>query len=524
MHITSDVAGDSLAFHRLSWLDFDELARGDIRADAVQRLRTIERSRRLLLLRALVDLVSKTPDLTGPFSAPEDAWELLARAEAKSPAAFNLVLAHPYTGSWVGYTTRLVRSQITGVCPLWVHVGHLHSLAAAAAIRAGLNFEIRIPLWDGHAILPTLGLVRLAAATRFDVAVVRGVSGQFEVRNDVDRVLLPSQMSVDGPGWWSIRRATTHVRGHGLVLGLDDLDPYRGLYEPVPPQRLDAAEVDRWRRLLDEAWHLVVTHVPTLAPAMAAGLDSLVPRPNVPLRNPSASTGEAFGSAVVGRPADAASLAATLIHEFQHIVLGGVLHVTRLYADDPRERFYAPWRDDPRPLSGALQGVYAHFGVALFWRAVAGAPGSKLVRRAAFEFAYWRRQAWRTLGELRDDACLTPDGRRFVGGIAEHLGPWQDESLPVDTVAVADTVAADHYAGWRIRHLRPHPHVVTELERAWHAGRPRPPAVQPVPDQPPTPVPDGSWSGARADLVRLALCEADGPTADRAGATSQRRP
>ena len=133
-------------------------------------------------------------------------------------------------------------------------------------------------------------------------------------------------------------------------LRLDDLDPYRGLYEPVPPQRLPGAEVAEWRRLIDEACQLIAEHLPDFADSMPVGLDSLVPKPPVLFRNPSASTGEAFGSAVVGRPADGAALAATLIHEFQHIVLGGVLHLTRLYDDDPRERIYVPWRDDPRPL------------------------------------------------------------------------------------------------------------------------------------------------------------------------------
>ncbi len=166
---------------------------------------------------------------------------------------------------------------------------------------------------------------------------------------------------------------------------------------------------------------------------MPVGLNTLVPKPAVLFRNPSASTGEAFGSAVVGLPTDGASLAATLIHEFQHIVLGGVLHLTRLYDDDPRERLYVPWRDDPRPFSGALQGVYAFFGVTAFWRALADTSS----RLATFEFAYWRRQSWRTLQVLRDDATLTDAGHRFLDGIAERLGPWQAEPVPENVAELA---------------------------------------------------------------------------------------
>jgi hypothetical protein len=288
---------------------------------------------------------------------------------------------------------------------------------------------------------------------------------------------------------------------------LDDLDPYRGLYEPVPPQRLDTAEFGEWQRLIEESWGLLVTALPDYAQLLPVGLDSLVPKPSVLFRNPSASTGEAFGSAVLARPTDAASLAAMLVHEFQHIVLGGLLHLTRLYDDDQRERIYVPWRDDPRPLSGAFQGVYAFFGVTAFWRALANVCEDRMRRRAWFEFSYWRLQTWSTLTTLRRDPCLTDAGRRFLDGVAETLAPWRHEPIAEDVTELARAAAMDHRAGWRVRHLRPDPAVVTELASAWLAGRERPPLTPARPDLPPTPVPDGAWTHARTDLVRLGLTE-----------------
>ncbi|HJP78060.1 MAG TPA: hypothetical protein VJ914_27555 [Pseudonocardiaceae bacterium] len=47
-------------------------------------------------------------------------------------------------------------------------------------------------------------------------------------------------------------------------------------------------------------------------------------------------------------------------------------------------------------------------------------PGSQ---RAAFEFAFWRRQSWHTLRSLCADATLTEAGHRLLEGIAERLGP-----------------------------------------------------------------------------------------------------
>jgi HEXXH motif-containing protein len=505
--IEDHTASHGFALHRLSWTDFDDLARGAGGAGVVRRLRRAERSRRLLLLRGLAEETAKIPEVFGPLPSAEDAWELLARVQATAPRALELILAHPYTGSWAGYTTRLLRNRITGVGPMWVHVGHLHALAAAAAIHAGLDFQAHVPLWNGGAMLPTLGLAQLAAGSPWSVAEVRNERGQVGVRSEAGCVCLPPALTADAPGWWSIRRLTMRAGDQVLSVRLDDLDPYRGLYEPVLPQRLDTAEVDTWRALLEGAWRLIVHQLPDIADALPAGLDSLVPRPAVPFRMPSASTGEAFGSAIIARPPDAASLVAMLVHEFQHIRLGGLLHLTRLHDEDRRERFYTPWRDDPRPIGGVLHGVYAFFGVTAFWRALARAGTKAPDRRAAFEFAYWREQTWRVLGVLRDDSCLTPAGRRFVAGIADRLGPWQDESVPAELSALVAAVGADHYAGWRMRYLRPDPATVADLAEAWLAGRVPPATTRLGTDRAPTPVPDGSWSSARTDLIRLSVAD-----------------
>lgn len=499
----SPPAGSRPVFHRLSWRDFDALARLDGDEEMARRLRRAERSRRKLLIHALLTEASKTEDHVGPLPPLDTAWELLARAEARAPRAVNRMLANPYTGSWAGYTTRLMRNGIDGVGPLWMHLGHAHAIAAAAAIRAELDFETAIPAWHGNAMLPSLGMARFPCTETFSSVIVRGVNGRYFVSHGETTVRLPDAPDSDAPGWWGIRRVRSQVGAQRFSLRLDDLDPYRGLYEPIPPERLPGKDLADWQRLIDEACRLIATYLPGLARIMPVGLASLVPKPQVLFRNPSASTGEAFGSAVVGLPTDGAALADTLIHEFQHIVLGGLLHLVELYKPDPRERIYVAWRDDPRPLSGALQGIYAYFGVTAFWRALYQAGRSS--RRSGFEFVYWREQTWRTLQVLRTDAALTVAGRRFLENIAGRLGPWRDEPVLSEASALATAARRDHLAGWRARHLRPDPSVVAQLAAAWLGGRPRPPATLDAADLPPTPVPDGSWSHARVDLIRLTL-------------------
>lgn len=500
--------GGNLPSHRLSWADFDALAKGEGDARVTERFRRAERSRRLLLLRALVDEAGKTPDIPGPLASLEDAWELMARAGDKDPAALESILAHPHTGSWAGYTVRLLRHHISGVSPLWVHVGHMHALAAAAAIRAGLEFGISVPVCHGGVMLPTLGFARLGVSG-YSVASAQGQQGRVTVSHGAAEISLPNAQEAGAWGWWGLRHLEADTDGQVLAVRLDDLDPYRGLREPVPPRRLSNADAINWGILLDEAWRILVRYLPTAAANLAAGLDTLVPlEPTPPFRSLSASNGEAFGSAHVGRPDDGISLAASLVHEFQHMRLSGLLHLTPLHEDDPRERFYAHWRDDPRPLGGTLHGVYAFFGVAGFWRAlVTRGPGS-LARRAGFEFALWRTATWRALCSVRDDPALTASGQRFLRGISRTLESWLAERVPADLVRLADLVTADHYAGWRLRHIRPAPDLVNRLASTWLTGRGREPAAVRVgADQPPTPVPDGVWSHGRVSLVRWMLSD-----------------
>ncbi|MEU0793590.1 HEXXH motif domain-containing protein [Amycolatopsis sp. NPDC005961] len=480
--------------HSVSWDSFDKLAVGAGGMSTGSVLRSADRSRRLLLLSGLVNLAEADERLTGPLTSVETAWDLLVRAEETDPDALERVIAHPYTGSWAGYTTRLIEQDLMGEGPLWVHYGYLHTLAAAAAIHAGLDFSIRVPVWDDVVVLPTLGAAQLAEGGGFTTAEVRGSAGSFTIGGD------RSQATPDTPAWSPLREFRFESQGRVLALRLDDLDPHRGLYHPIPPDRLTETEASGWHDLLGEAWRLIVEHLPEYAEILPADLTSIVPNPAVPFRLPSASTGEAFGSAVIASPEaeEPATLAAALVHEFQHIRLGGLLQLARLHDDDRTERLYAPWREDPRPLGGLVHGVYAFFGVSAFWRALSRAhPEDRL---AAFEFAHWRAQTWQTLESIRDDAALTDAGRRFLDELATVFGPWQNEPGAPEAVHWAEKLAADHYAGWRLRHIRPEPELTADLARTWLEGEPCPRVAS---GGRLDTVSDGEWANARADLIRV---------------------
>jgi HEXXH motif-containing protein len=474
--MAADIAGAHPRRHRLDRRHFDALAVGGGDADTISRLLTAERSWRLVQLRAVLDATRTQPGATGPLPSMAQAWELLVAAERRDPAEVNELLLHPQAGTWAGYALRRMRGSASGPAPLWVDLGYLHALAAAAALRVGLDFRIAVPVWDGFVVLPTLGAARAPEAQRWDHAEVRRSGGAGLVDAPGGAV------SVGGDGWVALPTVRVEAAGQALAMSLDSIDPYRNLRTPAPPRPFSAAELARWRDLLSRAWHLLVETLPQLAPALARGLSSIVPQPpSQRFRTMSASAGEAFGSMIVSELRDATELAVAMVHEFQHIKLGALLHLTPLQRAEPPQRLYAPWRDDPRPLSGLLQGVYAFTGITGFWCVARHRLSGAAAQLAQFEFARWRQQVSAVLAVLADLPQLSGAGRRLLAGLTSTADRWRGEHVPAEPLAAADAAAADHRARWRLHHLRPDPPMVAALADAWLAGAPRPELFYPAP-------------------------------------------
>ncbi|MEU2298701.1 HEXXH motif domain-containing protein [Streptomyces antibioticus] len=450
---------------------------------AVEELRAGERSWRLLVVRAVLDVAPA--GRAGPLPPPGDGWRLLTRAWTADARAAERVLAYPAVGVWAAHTLRRLRGSATDEAPLWVHTGHLHALAASAAVLAGIAFRTDVPVRDGWVVLPLVGALRLpeeGGGHGWGVAEVAG--------DGAGRVTVAGR-DVPGPGW----HTPTALRADGCALLLDDLDPYRALRGPAAPEPLGSA--DDWRELFAGAWRVLRETGAEEADALARGLSVVVPRPRTERFRPhSASSGNAFGAALASVPDDAEQFASTLVHEFQHNKLSALMHLFTLH-DDPGTRLhYAPWRDDPRPLGGLLQGVYAFHGVTGFWRRREHPLGR-------FEFALWRAQTAYALRALAGDGGLTDLGRRLVAELTERLTPWLSEPVDPRVRAAADLAARDHRATWRAYHLRPDPRTADADAGSLERGT-SPPAL--VPGRP------TRGLDTRAVLLRRLLADPEGLT------------
>jgi uncharacterized protein len=431
----------SVDFHRLSRETFTALASGGGGPAAMRSLSDASHSKVLLLLRGVLQRSAGHPDA----AAAERGYDLLTTVQDKAPDAVETVLRHPSVRAWARHAANAL---VTGSPD--PDLERLPVLAAAAALRAGMPCAVEVGAPDGVLVLPSLGRA-LVGSDRAMVEVTPAgaeIRGLAEPTSTAGRVRVPADPREDAPGWRALRWLSAVSAGARVDLVIDDVDPYRMPAMPNLAEPLTDRQVREWQSALEPAWDLLARNHPETAEEVRAAL-----RVITPLRQPahgqvSATGRDTFGCTAMSAPTDPQSFAETLAHELGHTKLTGLLDIVQLSQPDDGSRYYAPWRDDPRPASGLLQGVYAYLGVTAFWRRerANGATG-----HADSEFARWRESALLGAETLLAGGRLTAAGEEFVSGVRTTLLGWQDDPVPAEALAQARSENERHRADWRER-------------------------------------------------------------------------
>ncbi|MEU4237115.1 HEXXH motif domain-containing protein [Actinoplanes sp. NPDC026619] len=401
-----------IAVHQLSPALFERLATGDGGVEAVRELREAQFSKHLMLIRYLLD---QNPA----------AHALLDRARDAAPDRFRDIIGAPLVGGWAAIAGRAAMQDKLDPADL----GHLNAIAIVAAAAAGIDASAEIPVHHGLAVLPGVGAVEAGDATSVTVTTTHG------------------RLRPATGGWLPVRDLTASSHGQVIRIGLDDLHPYRHGHHVPPANRLTDAEIERWRTSFTEAWRLLATHLPDRAAELAAGLETLVPLQQLDPRSArSATIRHAFGVFGLTLPPTPHDFAVTLVHEFHHSKLSAILDLTELTDPDDKGRYFAPWRTDPRPLAGLLQGVYAFAGVADTWRGL-----RPEIPAATARFAEARLQVDRGLTAVEDSGALTPVGETFVASLRQTANRLLAEPLPPGADEAARAALARTYAAWQNR-------------------------------------------------------------------------
>ncbi|GAB2979220.1 HEXXH motif domain-containing protein [Saccharothrix stipae] len=464
---SNPASGIPLLNHGITLAQLDALASGRPDDGSTALLRGVGRTRRLLALRLVLHHAREHRSTSSPLPPVDEAWELLVAAERARPEAVADLLSRPQVGVWSAHLLRRMRGRGTDPAPMWFHIGQLHLLAAAGGVAAGLRFTLGIPLWEGVAVLPGLGTARVPDNAEW---------GHCTLVSDASGLTVKTSSGDAHPVEWQpdhILRGdvgSTAPRVH-----LDDTGPYRGLAIPERPAPLSGAAVARWQSIFTEAWTLLERHHPHQARELAGGLSMITPRSTVfRFRSHSGSVGDGYGAAIISEPHDAAHLAMTMVHEYQHSKLNAIGQLAPLTSVDSAATCYAPWRDDARPVAGLYQGVNAFLSVVEFLARQRGHSTGVDAALMHFDFALLRGQVGEALEALRGHPSLTEPGKRFAGVLAERLTALLDLAVPAELLSAAETAALDHRAAWRATHLYPPRAHVLECAERWFAGEPAP--------------------------------------------------
>ena len=238
--------------------------------------------------------------------------------------------------------------------------------------------------------------------------------------------------------------------GHRFAVAIDPTDPYLRFVEQADTNTVDQP---RWRHRFRSACAIVDRLYLRKATAMAHSISCLVP---VAAEDAgfglSATSAFAAGAVALTEPSSALGLAATLVHEHQHLKLNALHDLLPLFVESDR-RYYSPWRNDPRPVAGLLHGAYAFLGVGDFWLRTCRTPSTGAHRGPHLEVARIGRQIDIACDALAGSPDLTDVGVELLTHLTRQAERWRTHDPPADIARVAGDVVTEHQVRWRLHHL-----------------------------------------------------------------------
>jgi HEXXH motif-containing protein len=446
---------------------FTALAAGGADPAVIWHLREAQKSKHLMLLHAVTEAVGGADPASPAVAALRAGYGLLTRIQALDAGNSEWLLGLPHLGGWVHDC--LIRLE-QGSAP---DLAYFACAAAAAAVRIGVPFQLRLPVRGGRVQLPGLGSLRICDQSSWIQLRCDGervtAEGQFEAPW---RQLVPDDGSgVSVPQWCGTPTVRAVTDGLAWDVLLETDDSYLDRYTLPMSTDLLPDQIDCWRHRVQDAWELLVRHHPWAAESMTDGISVIVPLMSERDTDlVSATSPAAFGAIATSWPPDPVTMAETLVHEFQHVKLCGLMDMVPL-VQPGGEKVYAPWRQDPRPAGGLLQGVYAHLGIARFWQTQQHVETDlDGILRAQAAFARWRSTIDPATETLLRTGCLTEVGVRFVGMIRGQGRHLESGSVLVEAEQIASEVALDHWLNWQVRHTAIDAEGVASLAAAYRRG------------------------------------------------------
>lgn len=345
------------------------------------------------------------------------------------------------------------------------HLRDLERFAIAARIVGLDSFrDTLFHLNPGPLVLPTTGIVidGVTSGEAVEVAVTSDAQGCHIVFQQGERSIV---LRTNQP--WALRedpqvvaqsehgfRLLPMYRVNGSLPGyeIDPWDPYYRLAwvknEVFPdsskaPMSAEESLLE-WRSTLLVATDLMRRHHPDLAAEISAVVSSLVPISSPDPGKSLSVTAPEFWGAIQCTLDPAPMMGEVLVHEYRHNLLHILNDMDPLFekGSPSGDKFYSPWRDDARPLTGILHALFTFLGVVLYYAALLkGDDLTSQNRRAAS-----RRLAAHTVrlsiaADEFEQAHLTEFGRGLFDGIRSGIGQSAILLKDLDRSEIRDAIA-----------------------------------------------------------------------------------
>jgi HEXXH motif-containing protein len=266
--------------------------------------------------------------------------------------------------------------------PLLTHVLDLNRFLLAAALIAGVETQLIVPLHGNELAIPGLGIfLRVtSSAPTVDVTLVWSESAQLLV-NSIEIAGFPEALAAAQQKcgafaqdqlwvlpWVRMSSGAFVINGRDPYFRLAWVTNYRNAdgsqYSEVPSEEYAAWEQDLKATvtLLAECW-------PEMEQEIGQALRAIIPvRSHQDSIHVSCSK-DVMAFALLMSTGSPAMLAEAIIHEFGHNVLNVITEFDEVFAEPRRTQpdLYSPWRPDARPLGGLLHAVFVFERVCEFY-------------------------------------------------------------------------------------------------------------------------------------------------------------
>lgn len=237
---------------------------------------------------------------------------------------------------------------------------------------------------------------------------------------------------------------------NAIELNSCDYDLHLGGRYNLEFETLMTTSTIKWLSTLEEAWYWIEECSTLLASEILMGIKSLVPVYSHAHDVHISQTFRAIpGVVILSWMSNTSVIVEALVHEYHHHKLNALLNLDPIIAEGTFEEiYYSPWRNDPRPLDGILQGIYVFQAVLDFWDKFLQADIPVLQENRLKKRVYkLKKQLETALKTLKNHASFSSIGEALIESVEENINQIETEILVADQQLI-DMQLKEHQQIW----------------------------------------------------------------------------